>query len=278
MSSCVLLSLRSAVGRVRSSKGICTGTLVGKRLVVTGSHCIPWTAKGGSEWITFGFFYVLLLNRALPYLIGLQTTFYLFPVSTALPFLSFFWSSFFQFHSCILSGWRALWVERSSECASICQDQRSHDESAVCLRPGRACAGWTTRWKSRVCRIHYVQKGVARETILVCLFTSFLNWFRAYNIRLRIGITLGTLLSSINLLFLWYLLRDRLIFSMNITSSPGAVFFWARSSIWPAVCTSLYCVLGSYSSLLYFTNWIAAKVILEDQYGGFLGRKSFPGL
>eukprot|EP00770_Monocercomonoides_exilis_P010785 MONOS_10732.1-p1 / transcript=MONOS_10732.1 / gene=MONOS_10732 / organism=Monocercomonoides_exilis_PA203 / gene_product=endopeptidase / transcript_product=endopeptidase / location=Mono_scaffold00499:11864-15556(-) / protein_length=527 / sequence_SO=supercontig / SO=protein_coding / is_pseudo=false len=43
----------SAVGRVRSAKGVCTGTLVGKRLVVTGSHCIPWTSKGGAEWITF---------------------------------------------------------------------------------------------------------------------------------------------------------------------------------------------------------------------------------
>ncbi|KAK2957657.1 putative trypsin-like peptidase domain-containing protein [Blattamonas nauphoetae] len=43
----------SAVGRVKSKKGVCTGTLVGKRLVVTGSHCVPWTKSGGADKITF---------------------------------------------------------------------------------------------------------------------------------------------------------------------------------------------------------------------------------
>jgi len=39
----------STVGRVATSGGFCTGTMVGRRLMMTASHCVPWKSDG-----TFG--------------------------------------------------------------------------------------------------------------------------------------------------------------------------------------------------------------------------------
>ena len=42
----------STVGRVDTANGSCTGTMVGRRLMLTGSHCIQWTATG-TGWVKF---------------------------------------------------------------------------------------------------------------------------------------------------------------------------------------------------------------------------------
>lgn len=42
----------STVGRVDTANGFCTGTMVGRRLMLTASHCIQWTATG-TGWIKF---------------------------------------------------------------------------------------------------------------------------------------------------------------------------------------------------------------------------------
>ncbi len=42
----------STAGRVETSMGSCTGTMIGRRLMVTGSHCIEWTGTGAG-WIKF---------------------------------------------------------------------------------------------------------------------------------------------------------------------------------------------------------------------------------
>lgn len=42
----------STVGRVDTESGSCTGTMVGRRLMLTGSHCIRWTTSG-TGWVKF---------------------------------------------------------------------------------------------------------------------------------------------------------------------------------------------------------------------------------
>lgn len=42
----------STVGRVDTANGSCTGTMVGRRLMLTGSHCIQWTSSGPG-WVKF---------------------------------------------------------------------------------------------------------------------------------------------------------------------------------------------------------------------------------
>ena len=42
----------STVGRVDTANGLCTGTMVGRRLMLTASHCIQWTATG-TGWLKF---------------------------------------------------------------------------------------------------------------------------------------------------------------------------------------------------------------------------------
>ena len=37
-------------GKVETSSGSCTGTMIGRRLMVTASHCINWT-NGGAGWV-----------------------------------------------------------------------------------------------------------------------------------------------------------------------------------------------------------------------------------
>lgn len=39
-------------GRVDTAGGYCTGTMIGRRLMVTGSHCMQWTASGAG-WVKF---------------------------------------------------------------------------------------------------------------------------------------------------------------------------------------------------------------------------------
>ena len=39
-------------GRVETSGGSCTGTMIGRRLMVTGSHCMQWT-QTGAGWVKF---------------------------------------------------------------------------------------------------------------------------------------------------------------------------------------------------------------------------------
>jgi V8-like Glu-specific endopeptidase len=40
------------VGRVDTSGGTCTGTMIGRRLMITGSHCMQWTTNGAG-WVKF---------------------------------------------------------------------------------------------------------------------------------------------------------------------------------------------------------------------------------
>lgn len=40
------------VGRVETALGSCTGTMIGRRLMLTGSHCMDWT-NGGATWVKF---------------------------------------------------------------------------------------------------------------------------------------------------------------------------------------------------------------------------------
>jgi V8-like Glu-specific endopeptidase len=39
-------------GRVETAGGTCTGTMIGRRLMVTGSHCMQWTGTGAG-WVKF---------------------------------------------------------------------------------------------------------------------------------------------------------------------------------------------------------------------------------
>jgi V8-like Glu-specific endopeptidase len=39
-------------GRVETAGGNCTGTMIGRRLMATGSHCMQWT-DGGAGWVKF---------------------------------------------------------------------------------------------------------------------------------------------------------------------------------------------------------------------------------
>jgi len=39
-------------GRVDTAGGVCTGTMIGRRLMLTGSHCIQWTSTGAG-WVKF---------------------------------------------------------------------------------------------------------------------------------------------------------------------------------------------------------------------------------
>ena len=42
----------STVGRVESAGGICTGTMVGRRLMLTAGHCVQWNGNGAG-WVKF---------------------------------------------------------------------------------------------------------------------------------------------------------------------------------------------------------------------------------
>lgn len=39
----------SAIGMIVSSRGVCTGTLVGPNLVLTAAHCVPWLDDGSID-------------------------------------------------------------------------------------------------------------------------------------------------------------------------------------------------------------------------------------
>lgn len=42
----------STIGRVQTAVGVCTGTMVGRRLMLTAAHCINWT-EDGAGWLKF---------------------------------------------------------------------------------------------------------------------------------------------------------------------------------------------------------------------------------
>ena len=70
----------SAIGMIVSTRGICTGTLVGPRLVLTASHCVPWQDDGTIERMKYDFLLIVLVNLelALFYFHRLMLSFSLF--------------------------------------------------------------------------------------------------------------------------------------------------------------------------------------------------------
>ena len=43
----------STVGRVENAKGVCTGTMVGRRLMLTAGHCVNWKNDNEIGWLKF---------------------------------------------------------------------------------------------------------------------------------------------------------------------------------------------------------------------------------
>lgn len=43
----------STTGKIESPRGVCTGTMVGSRHVLTASHCIQWNADNTTGWVRF---------------------------------------------------------------------------------------------------------------------------------------------------------------------------------------------------------------------------------